>query len=153
MANPFVHIELNTGDVGRARSFYKNLFKWSLSLMPGMPYTVIDVGTKNGVGGGMQTKPMPNSPTGWLAYVQVDDVKTTVAKAKKLGAQIMVPYQTIPGMGAMGIFVDPTGGVLGVWQPDMKPARRAAKPTRSVKAGQATKKVTHRNSSRKTTRR
>jgi len=153
MANPFVHIELNTGDIGRARSFYKNLFKWNLQLTPGMPYTMIDFGTKNTMGGGMQTKPMPDAPTQWLAYVQVDDVKQTVARARKLGAHIVVPYQTMPGMGAMGIFVDPTGGALGVWEPEKKPARRAAKPAKPAKSAKSAKQPARRTATRKTSRR
>jgi len=144
MANPFVHVELNTGDIGKARKFYKGLFKWNLQIMPNMPYTMIDVGTTDGVGGGMQTKPMPKAPTGWLPYVQVDDVKKTVAKAQKMGARIMVPYQEMPGMGAMGIFVDPTGGILGVWQPAMPKASRTAKPAKQAARRTTKSKTTRR---------
>ena len=28
MANPFVHVELNTTDVSKAKAFYGNLFNW-----------------------------------------------------------------------------------------------------------------------------
>jgi hypothetical protein len=111
--------------------------------MSNMPYTMIDFGTDSGVGGGMQTKPMPKAPTGWLPYVQVDSVERTVAQARKLGARIMVPYQELPGMGAMGIFVDPTGGTLGVWQPLMKKPR-AAKPARKTATKKTARKSTRR---------
>ena len=30
MANPFVHVELNTTDVSRAKAFYGKLFDWKL---------------------------------------------------------------------------------------------------------------------------
>jgi predicted enzyme related to lactoylglutathione lyase len=30
MANPFVHVELNTTDVGKAKTFYGKLFDWKL---------------------------------------------------------------------------------------------------------------------------
>ena len=73
MANPFVHVELHTSDVAKAREFYTRLFDWKLQDVPmpggGGTYTMIDVG--KGVGGGMQTKPMPNAPVGWLSYVEV----------------------------------------------------------------------------------
>ena len=40
----------------------------------------------------------------------------------------VAPYQPIPGMGAFGIFVDPTGAALGVWEPaPKKPAKKAKK--------------------------
>jgi len=63
---------------------------------------------------------MPDGPTAWLNYVEVADVKRSLAKAKKLGATIVQGYQPIPGMGAFGIFVDPTGAALGVWEAGKK---------------------------------
>jgi len=57
MANPFVHVELNTTDVAKAKSFYGELFAWQLEDMP-MPegsYTMIKVG--DGTGGGPHEAP------------------------------------------------------------------------------------------------
>jgi Bleomycin resistance protein-like N-terminal len=34
MGNPFVHVELDTADVARAKSFYGQLFHWKLEEMP-----------------------------------------------------------------------------------------------------------------------
>ena len=127
MPNPFVHVELATDNVGEAKRFYSALFKWKLTdnqMGPDMVYTMIDVGT--GTGGGMMKKPMPQAPTQWLTYVEVDDVGKTIAKARDLGATIVVENQPIPNMGAFGIFVDPTGAALGVWQPAARPAAVAA---------------------------
>ena len=75
MANPFVHIELNTIDPEKARTFYSHLFDWKLQDMdmgPSGTYTMIDVG--NGTGGGLLKNPMPGVPSFWLAYVLVDDM-------------------------------------------------------------------------------
>jgi predicted enzyme related to lactoylglutathione lyase len=127
MANPFVHVELNTDDVSQAKKFYKSVFQWKLAdqkMGPGMAYTMIDVG--KGTPGGMQKKPMAGAPTAWLPYVQVDSVKKSIAKASKAGAQIMVDYMEIPGTGAIGIFVDPAGAALGLWEPKRKPAKKSA---------------------------
>jgi predicted enzyme related to lactoylglutathione lyase len=134
MANPFVHVELNTGDLAVARAFYKKLFDWKLEDMPmgeGQSYTMISVG--KGVAGGMQAKPMPDAPTQWLPYVQVDSIKRSIAKARKLGAHIVVEHMPVADMGALGIFVDPTGAVLGLWQPAKAPARRAKRPAKRAK--------------------
>lgn len=125
MSHSFVHIELNTGNLKSAKQFYQKLFKWKLADMPG-PYTMIDTGSKES-GGGMQTKPMPEAPTAWLPYVQVESVKKSLAQAKKLGASIVLDFQLLPGMGAIGIFVDPTGASLGVWELEPKKAKKPAK--------------------------
>jgi predicted enzyme related to lactoylglutathione lyase len=132
MGNPFVHVELNTGDVKAARKFYKSLFDWKLENMkmgPGQVYTMINVGNpaKGEAAGALTQKPMPEAPTMWLSYVQVDDLDKTIKKAKKLGADVKVERIDVPDMGSLGIFVDPTGAALGVWQPAKKAARRARK--------------------------
>jgi len=119
MPNPFAHIELTTDNLKAAQKFYGKVFAWKLSDMPGMNYTMIDVG--NGVGGGMQSKPMPEAPTGWMPYVQVDDVKATIAKATKAGATAVLPYQEIGEMGAIGVFADPNGAMIGVWEAKQAP--------------------------------
>ncbi len=131
MPNPFVHIELNTDDVAKAKKFYKSVFDWKVQDVPAMEYTMIDVG--KGTGGGMQKKPMAEAPNHWLAYVEVADVKRTVAKAVKNGGQVVVEFMQIPDMGAMGIFMDPTGAALGVWQPARKPARKPAPKKKAKK--------------------
>jgi len=64
MGNPFVHVELATNDLGKAKSFYKSLFSWELDdvdMGGGMMYTMIKVG--EGTGGGMMTNPMPGAPS------------------------------------------------------------------------------------------
>ena len=75
MANPFVHVELASTDIGKAKGFYGKLFDWKLEDMKmsdGMTYTLINVG--DGVGGGMMQHPMPRAPSMWMAYVLVDDI-------------------------------------------------------------------------------
>jgi predicted enzyme related to lactoylglutathione lyase len=116
--NPFCHVELNTDDVAKAESFYAKLFAWKLGELggPGPKYTMIDTGSRQ-VGGGITARAMKEAPVAWLSYVQVKSVKATLTKAKKLGARVVVPYQPVPGMGALGVFVDPTGAAIGVWQP------------------------------------
>jgi predicted enzyme related to lactoylglutathione lyase len=137
MSNPFAHIELNTDDLAKAKKFYKSVFDWKLNDMPGgMPYTMIDVG--KGTGGGMQKKPMAEAPTSWLPYVEVASVKTSLAKASKAGAQVVLDYMPIGNNGAIGVFVDPTGAALGVWEAAKKAA--AAKKPAAKKAAKAVAK-------------
>jgi uncharacterized protein len=116
MANPFVHVELNTSDIAKAKSFYGALFGWTLQDVPmgGHSYTMINVG--QGTGGGMQHHPVKGAPSAWLAYVNVDDIKTATEKARQLGAQVMREPMEVMGAGWLSIIVDPTGATLGLWQ-------------------------------------
>jgi predicted enzyme related to lactoylglutathione lyase len=136
MPNPFAHLELTTDDLKAAQAFYTKVFGWKLKEMPGMNYTMIDVGG-SGVGGGMQGKPMPEAPTGWMPYVQVDSVKASVDKAIKAGASALLPYQEIGEMGAIGIFSDPTGCSIGVWEAKQAPAATPAPATKRAAAKKA----------------
>lgn len=117
MANPFVHVELSTTDLGQAKTFYGKLFDWKMEEIP-MPegsYTMIDVG--EGTGGGMMKQPVPGAPSAWLPYVLVDDIKAATQKAKSLGATVTTDVMEVMDMGWLSIIKDPTGATLGFWQP------------------------------------
>lgn len=119
MANPFVHVELNTTDPAKAKSFYGKLFDWQLEDVPmgDMTYTMIKAG--DGTGGGIMKHPMPGAASTWLAYVLVDDIKASTEKAKSLGATVIKDVMEVQGAGWLSIFMDPTGAVLGLWKPKM----------------------------------
>ena len=50
MGNPFVHVELMSTDVGKAKAFYGKMFDWKLEDMDmgDMTYTMIKVGEGTG---------------------------------------------------------------------------------------------------------
>ncbi len=114
MANPFVHVELQTQDVKKAKKFYAGLFDWKLEDMPGMDYTMVDVG--EGTGGGMMKNPVPGAPDSWLPYILVDDVAASTKKAQTLGATIAKDVTEIPDFGWFSVILDPTGAAFGLWQ-------------------------------------
>lgn len=119
MANPFVHVELATTNVAKAKSFYSRLFKWKLADLP-MPtpagkYTAIQVG--DGTGGGMMRQMMPDAGSAWMPYVLVDDIEKSTKRAKKLGAKICKDVTVVEGMGRLSILRDPTGAMIGLWEP------------------------------------
>jgi len=119
MGNPFVHVELNTTDIKRAKSFYTKLFNWNLEdyASPEGVYSIIKVG--DGTGGGMMQHPIPGAPSVWLPYILVDDVRAAVKKALSLGAAVRKDVTEVKDMGWFSILADPTGAVFGLWQ--MKP--------------------------------
>ena len=116
MANPFVHVELNTTDVGKAKAFYGKLFAWKLEDVPMGPMTYTMIGVGEGTGGGITQNQAPGASSAWLAYVLVDDIKAATEKAKSLGATIVQDVTEVSDMGWLSIIVDPTGATLGLWK-------------------------------------
>jgi len=114
MANPFVHVELQTQDLDKSKKFYAGMFDWKLEDMPGMDYTMINVG--EGTGGGMMKKPVADMPGFWLPYILVDDVIASTKKAQSLGATICKDVTEVQGMGWFSLITDPTGASFGLWQ-------------------------------------
>lgn len=108
--------ELAAKDPVKAVAFYTQLgFTEEKMDMGTMTYHVLNRDGKARAGV-MQT-PMPDAPQAWMPYVQVKDVDATVAKATKLGAQIHMPPNDVPGVGRLAIFTDPQGGWLGLLAP------------------------------------
>jgi uncharacterized protein len=115
VANPFVHVELLTTDVGKAKSFYSDLFEWKMEDSGGaMPYTVIDVGGQTG--GGMMRVPNPEMPSAWFPYVYVEDLEAATKKVTALGGTVMQGITEVPGYGWLAVIADPTGAVIGLWK-------------------------------------
>jgi len=143
----FVHMELSTRDPEAAKRFYKELFGWKLTdqkMADGSVYTMFD--TRSGPpGGGIMKTMAPEQPTAWMGYVGVKSAKKAMEKAKSLGATPIIEYKEIPSYGAFGIFIDPTGAALAVWEPFAKPAqpaprKKAVKKASSKKASRKKKK-------------
>jgi hypothetical protein len=118
MGNAFVHAELQTPDLARAKDFYGKLFDWKLIDVP-MPgtdlvYTLIDV--DEGTGGGMFSPPEGAANPQWQAYVAVDDIEAYTAKARELGATVLQAPTRIGEYGWLSVIRDPTGATIAMWQ-------------------------------------
>lgn len=110
----FVWRELMTSDAQKARGFYGELLGWSFQDMP-MPngvYTIISKGETR-VGGLMDMPPGSAFPPNWLSYVSVKDVDAVLAATKARGGQ-QIMVEDIPGVGRIGVLLDPQGAALGL---------------------------------------
>jgi predicted enzyme related to lactoylglutathione lyase len=52
-----------------------------------------------------------------MPYVLVKDIDASTRKAKKLGARVAQGVTEVPGTGWMSVIVDPTGAMMGLWEP------------------------------------
>jgi uncharacterized protein YndB with AHSA1/START domain/predicted enzyme related to lactoylglutathione lyase len=109
--------ELLTSDLKGALGFYSKLFGWGVGDFEGgnLEYKLFKRGAKD-VGGAM-TRPMPQIPPHWLAYVHVANADATAQQAVALGGQVLNGPFDIPTVGRVAILHDPQGAVFGVFQP------------------------------------
>ena len=110
--------ELVSTDVAASKKFYSSLFGWSTdAFMGGTDYTLFKQGDTM-VGGLMQC-PKGGVPSHWLPYVTVDDVDASAAKAKSLGAQVVMEPFDVPTVGRIAVLLDPQGAAVGLFKPSM----------------------------------
>jgi len=115
MSQPFVHLELNTPDLAKAKDFYGKLCGWTYDdkdMGPGGTYSLF--APASGPAGGMFT--MPGAPTAWLPYIGVENLKDATDKAASLGAKVIMREQEVPGHGWFSVLIDPTGANIALWQ-------------------------------------
>lgn len=115
----FTWVDLATPDPQAAKSFYSSVFEWTgedqVDENGDYIYTLLYRDGLNVAGlGGLQAEGMPSA---WSSYVGVDDVDAVVGLVAPAGGQVIMPPMDVMDTGRMAIVVDPTGAVLGLWQP------------------------------------
>jgi len=107
--------ELMTRDPKKAGAFYTALFGWTAKPNKSMPsYTEFSV---QGVAqGGMMEidAAMGDVPPNWLPYFRVADADKTAARAKELGAAILMGPSDIEHVGRFAVIRDPQGAVFAI---------------------------------------
>ena len=117
--NSFGWAELNARGIERALPFYQQVFGWPTkrSAVPDGPdYFEFQV-DGDSVAGATEMNPMvpAGTPSYWLVYFGVDNVKATFDKAIGLGARELVAPQSYPG-GEFAIVSDPQGAAFGLFK-------------------------------------
>ncbi|KTD67063.1 glyoxalase/bleomycin resistance protein [Legionella steelei] len=112
--------ELATADVKKAKEFYSKVLGWQFKEIfadETMTYTLIQTNDKD-VGGMWQipTNQQKEIPPHWMAYILVNNVAETLAKAKQNGAQEVKGVTQVGEMGLFAIIQDPTGAHIAFWE-------------------------------------
>ncbi|MEZ4506576.1 MAG: VOC family protein [Thermomicrobiales bacterium] len=110
--------ELITNDLEAASAFYREIAGWELVPMGDgpNPYTVAKADGAP-VAGLFQPGESPER-SAWIMSVETSDIDATIAHAVELGGRIIHPANTVPGVGRTAWIADPTGGVVGLMQPE-----------------------------------
>ncbi len=110
--------ELATQDEKTALAFYEKAFGFShdAMAMPDGTYYILKQGDKGRAG--LYKAKDAKMPTLWTPYVCVADTDATSARAKSLGATVLLPPMDIPGVGRLALFNDPLGASIAILKPD-----------------------------------
>jgi predicted enzyme related to lactoylglutathione lyase len=93
--------------------FYGALFGWKFSTENGLAYRMTTADSSNGVGGGIWPGP-PETPEIVQLYVEVENIRETLALIAKLGGQALMEEQLLPDGDAMALALDPLGRSFGI---------------------------------------
>ena len=121
-AGSFCWLELGTTNREAGKNFYSSLFGWSgedVPMGPEMAYTLFR-SNGNDVAGAyqlMKEQVDAHVPPHWMVYFQTTDVDATAAKAKSLGANLLVPPMDIPNVGRFSVIADPQGAAFAIYKP------------------------------------
>jgi predicted enzyme related to lactoylglutathione lyase len=114
-SKPLVHLELHTGDLRRARTFYEEVCGWRPERVEagGGSYLALELGAAGGCGGGI-VECATDRPL-WLPYVEVANTAEATERARRYGAAVLLEPREGP-VGWRSVVATPAGGELAFWQ-------------------------------------
>ena len=116
---PVVHLELHTGDLARASTFYAQLCGWRAEEIETAAGAYHALGFGGGFGGGIVECGTRRAV--WLPYVEVDDLDAATDRARALGAAVLLGPREGPA-GWRSVVATPAGGEIAFWQPKSRRA-------------------------------
>lgn len=110
---PVIHFEIGCRDLEKTSQYFSELFGWKTRV----DGPAADIGglAAGGIGGHMTA--LGHEPFHYtIFYVDVEDVKASLARAVQLGGKALVGPITIP-TGTFAWFADPEGNMIGLLKP------------------------------------
>lgn len=113
MGQPVIQWQILSKNPDDLMDFYHQLFSWEVNSDNPLGYREVDTGSARGIKGGIWPAP-PEGRAMVTLYVEVDDVRKFVEKARSLGAGVIIPPQVLPGGDEMAVISDPEGLAVGL---------------------------------------
>ena len=116
MDHRVVHFEIPADDVEALAVFYRDLLGWTIEAAPEFPdcCSVSPSADEGALMGSMVKRWMPQQMP--VNYVRVESVADYVAKARTLGATVVMDKTDIADTGWCAVLVDPQGNPLGLFE-------------------------------------
>jgi len=112
--NTLVWNELQTRDGAAAQTFYHSVFGWEPQVDAPSGYVMFAANGRRQAGLMQMDESWGDVPPNWAVYFQVEDVEAYQARARELGANILVPVTQAGEMGNFAVIQDPQGAVFTI---------------------------------------
>ncbi len=116
--HPLVHVELSAQNLETMKKFYGDVFDWEFEDFPEANYVTFSTGEGN-LGGGFNPVTDENPAGTVVNYIQCEDIETTLATIESSGGKVLMEPMPIPDVGQIAHFLDPSGNLLSVLEPEM----------------------------------
>ncbi len=110
--------ELITNDLTAATAFYRGIAGWEMVPMGPDPLSYTIAKVDGAPVAGLFQPAEPPAIAAWIMSVETEDIDATIARAVELGGKVVHAANTMPGIGRTAWIADPTGGVIGLMQPE-----------------------------------
>ncbi|HWB81088.1 MAG TPA: VOC family protein [Nannocystaceae bacterium] len=108
--DPIVGWQIVADDPAALSAFYAELFGWTVDRDNALGYRRLATGS---IDGGVWPTHVPGKATVQL-FIAVADIEAHIARARPLGAKVLVPRSVLPDGDAMAILLDPAGLSFGL---------------------------------------
>jgi predicted enzyme related to lactoylglutathione lyase len=114
VANPIVHLELQTANLPRACAFYTRLFEWRAEVVHVGRESYLALEPGAGIEAGVVERETKRPI--WLPYVAVEEIREVTDRARQLGAGVILEPREGP-TGWRSVLAGPAGAEIALWQP------------------------------------
>jgi uncharacterized protein len=112
-------IDVSSTDPAGSRDFYAGLWGWAYRIdrHPGRGHYATALCGGRPVAGLAGVAVPAGQPVAWTLYLASANIMHTAAMFARRGGRVLDGPADVPGQGRVLIGADPTGGVIGFWQP------------------------------------
>jgi predicted enzyme related to lactoylglutathione lyase len=113
-----VWIDLASSDPQRSQDFYARLFGWTVQEMGPDFGNYVNFSKNGSLVAGLVPNQQPDGPDGWTTYLSNPDAKAVADATRAAEGSVLLEPMPVMSLGSMAVVTDPSGGVVGVWQPE-----------------------------------
>jgi uncharacterized protein len=112
-------VDVSSTDPAGSREFYRGLFGWTYRIdrHPAREHYTTALSGGRMVAGLVGVAVAVGEPVTWTLYLASADITHTATAFTQRGARVLYGPVEVPGQGRVLIGADPTGAVIGFWQP------------------------------------